>query len=59
MTSAAGSEETARASITVYLNEDDQVTLEGYVSAAAPPVYAFGNAGSTEVFTYFAGARVD
>jgi hypothetical protein len=59
MTSSAGTEETVRASITLYLNKDDQVTLEGYVSAAAPPVNAFGNPGSTEVFTYFTGARVD
>lgn len=59
MTSAVGGEETVRASITLYLNEDDQVTLQGYVSAAAPPAYAFGNPGSTEVFTYFSGARVD
>jgi hypothetical protein len=59
MTSASGGEETVRASITLYLNEDDQVTLEGYASPATPPVYSFGNPGSTEVFTFFAGARVD
>jgi hypothetical protein len=59
MTTAAGTTETVRANVTVFLNKGQEAKLEGYVSATAPPVNVYGTSGSTEAFTYFNGARVD
>jgi len=55
---SSGTDESVRANITVYLQADDEVTLEGYVQTASS-VNVFGDANGAEAFTYFNGARVD